>query len=84
MKAVKTSEMNKLFDEDHKVSRKNKVSSKLGWFDQLQGYIALVAMAAGDVRAIQLESGTQWAQVALGGLFLFFAVSAVVKLINNR
>lgn len=84
-KKIEVDSFDEMFEKDHKQSRKPVIkTSKLNWFEKTQGFIGLTALVAGDIRMIQLESGHKYVEVALGGLFIFFAVSAVAKLMFDK
>lgn len=85
MGTTKDKSMDKLFKEDNTKRLGIKLPSrKLSLFEQFKGYVGITALVAGDIRMIQLEGNNHIMIYALGGLVVFFAVSAVVKLTSNR
>jgi hypothetical protein len=60
------------------VNRDNKISKT----DKAFGYLAVLLLALGSLRMVQLEADNQKVIIGLGAFFVLFAINAVVKLLK--
>lgn len=62
------------------MNKKLLTDKKINRIDTFLGYLALVFLVAGTLRAIQLEAGNKNIIYILGGLLVAYALNSVVKL----